>query len=70
MVARGNGVRVVCWSETGCEHEATISGDKLLAFGPERTIADIFDRLVCSACRSRRVHAYVVGVGIRQWSSD
>ena len=61
LVTRENGLRLLCWD---CRHEATLTGAQLVErFGPERTVADIWPRLKCSACQVGRVYAYVVGVG-------
>lgn len=72
IVRRGNGIRVTCWGETGCEHAVTLSGHDLLRFGDKTTIRDLFPRLSCSACGSKRVSAHVIGVGARpgQMSPD
>lgn len=72
IVRRGNGLRVTCWSETGCEHQAIISGPDLLRFGEATTIRDLFGRLACSECGSRRVSVGLVAVNTRpgQMSAD
>jgi hypothetical protein len=59
--ARGNGLRIACWD---CEHEVELTGTTLVdRFGGETTLADLWPRLRCSACRVGRVHAYPIGMG-------
>ncbi len=57
---RGNGLRVGC---SACAHQVDLSGGVLVKrFGGDRTLEDIYPRLICSACGAGRPTAACVGM--------
>ena len=62
MEAHGNGLHIECWD---CGHVARWDGAMLAdRFGPERTAADVYPLLSCSACKVGRINAHEIGMGV------